>query len=53
MLTDVKNILELKYFIIGVGVNEVKTCPYNRGFKDLLLIFFKEVTLITMILCGK
>lgn len=40
-LTGVKNILELKYCIIGVGVNEVKTCPSaNRGFKDLLLQFF-------------
>lgn len=40
-LTGVKNILELKYFIIGVGVNEVKTCPSaNRVVKGLLLQFF-------------
>lgn len=42
-LTDIKNILELKYCIIGVEVNEVKTCLYdNRRLKGLLLQFSQK-----------
>lgn len=42
-MTDVKNSFELKYCITGVGVNEVKTFPYNnKGLKDLLLQLSKR-----------